>query len=199
MLLQRLIHKRSACLLMLLCIGSVQASTTFESVSNFLETDPAQVFMHDELSFSASSYYGVQSGLFLTNNPGRYFAYFAGGASSMSFARTDAQAFDLNGFSFGPSENVLGADSIVLTGYLASGGSVSQTLSFNTAAASLSFAGNDLPAFRNLSHVVFGPLSQHFGYAWIDNIITAPVPEPEASFMLLAGLGLLAGMRRRAR
>lgn len=181
--------KLSAVLSALCGLASAYAATDFESSSNFLSSGPGTSFSLDGLSFSGSSYYGVQSGLFVTSNPGRYMVYFAGAPESLSMSYT--QPFDLTGFDFGASENVTAAGTLTLTGYLLNGGTVNKTLSFSQASAS-SFDETALSAFKNLSHVVFGSMSNNHGYAWIDNIAIAPVPEPESALMLLAGLGILA-------
>lgn len=183
-----------------LCLAaSVQAQTrSFEAAPIFLETDSAQVFEYDGLTFSATSFYGVQKSLPSTNNPGNYLVYYAD-SSSLSVRRSDGGAFSLNSFDFGPSENISGPGSLWLTGYVAGGGLVSTALSFGSPFSSIGVNAASLSGFSNLTQVVFGALDSGYGYVWLDNLAIAPVPEPTPAIMLMAGLGLLGSRLRRVR
>ena len=87
--------------------------------------------------------------------------------------------------------------SIDVIGNLNGGGTVSTTLSVGTAWQSFALVG-----FNNLDSVVFrdtvsGAFLDAPGIG-IDNINTAPIPEPETYALMIGGLGALALARRRA-
>lgn len=189
------LSRLSYALAIALWLPAAHAAIHFENTDPFLLGGPGSSFSLDGLHFASdNTYYGVQENLFLTSNPGRYMVYYAGGTGALSISHS--QPFDLDGFDFGASENVLKAGSVTLTGHLFAGGTVSTTLNFSQA-SSASFDAAALQGFRNLSHVVFGPMSNNYGYAWIDNIEVTPVPEPAPAVMVLAGLGMLALRHRR--
>lgn len=84
---------------------------------------------------------------------------------------------------------------IELTGALSGGGTVSASLNVGQGWQSFALGG-----FSNLVSLTFqdsvsGAFLQAPGFG-IDNINTAPVPEPESYALMLLGLGALLGVRR---
>ncbi|HTJ96510.1 MAG TPA: hypothetical protein VL381_03505, partial [Rhodocyclaceae bacterium] len=71
--------------------ANVAASTpiTFESTPNFLTSPGGPAYSQENFDFQGSSYFGVQSGLFITNNPGKYLVYFAGGNNTLTIKRSN--------------------------------------------------------------------------------------------------------------
>jgi hypothetical protein len=142
------------------------------------------------LSFSSiGAEYLIDNGPGATNGT----SYLLVGFSN-TIAAVDGKAFSLSQLDLGLSYYTGTQDTVLLTGNIAGGGSVSKTLNLTQ-----SFQTFQLTGFDNLNSLVVGQLS-HGGYLAYDNINYtqgAQVPEPASLALLGLGFAGIALSRRR--
>ena len=122
---------------------------------------------------------------------------------SIMVTRAGGGEFDLIAGDFGMYDGYIGwsARRILVTGFLASGGTVTQSIPVNSFVDT--FSNHDLPFMRSLSAVSFeGSGAGNFYYAngfALDNleIEVSPVPLPAAAWLLGSALIGLAGVAKR--
>lgn len=112
---------------------------------------------------------------------------------------TSGQAFSVQSLDLGASIDLPTPQTAVLTGNLASGGTVTDTVSLTQSFQTLALNFDDITSL-----VIDTPGSNPFGYISIDNIVYEPVsttPVPGSLSLALTGgamlLGLIAAKRRR--
>ena len=154
------------------------------------------------LTFTTPGYHGVGNSASLSfispiTGDGNFLVYNSTIGVTESFAMSSGLPFnllslDLAGWlNFGPT-----AQTVAVTGLRAD----SSTVSINLSVVPGSFTHFVLAGFSNLTTVelLHGGASATY-YVGVDNVLTSPVPEPEALSMLLGGLCLLGIWTRRSR
>ena len=146
----------------------------------------------DGFKFSTSYVHTVTSDAYGSSNGSQALAYYAVGNNFETFSMADSTLFNLTKLDLGGWAYFgQGPQTLSVIGTQAGGGTVTATLNV----APTSFNTYTLTGFTNLQSVQLGSLPR--GYVAVDNIVTTPVPEPETYALMLAGLGLLAVVRRR--
>jgi len=189
----------------LLAVSAQAAVVTFDDVpSNFAVSFPADGFIWTT-SASGWGMFGPGSGACCSVNYNGTQSFFADGDRAGN-AQTTMTAIGGGTFSIGALDagiywTGLGADTLVVTGQLAGGGSVSQTLNIGE-----SWQHFVLSGFSDVTSVTFSDgTSGGFGSApgfGIDNIDLSPttaVPEASSLALVLAGLAMVGTAARRRR
>jgi hypothetical protein len=144
-------------------------------------------------SFSADSQ-AVQSATpYFAGNGTHYLVYLAGGSGD-TFMQSNRSPFNLSSIDLGGWLNAASSSALTITGNQVGGTSVSSKVTF----ANNNFSTFALSGFTNLQSVNLGTVDG-VAYVAVDNIVTAPVPEPETYALLLGGLGVLGAVARRRR
>ncbi len=183
--------------------GSAQAATVidFEALSNtgFPYYTAVSSYAEDGYKLTVSS--GIINLLFApsTDNALQYAGSttaFAAVGDKVKLARADGAAFDFSSIDLTKlSVANPGGNSITFTGNYAAGGSVTKTVTIDTAFGLHTYTG--FTGFTGLKSVTWNENFNVVKDYQFDNINVSAVPEPATYAMLGAGLGLLAFMRRR--
>lgn len=121
--------------------------------------------------------------------------YLIDSRGTLSFARSDGQAFRLDGFDIGQSWFTTQPTAAITVTYdLAGGGSTSQTLALTRDFQRLT-PGIGITAL----HFALDVPSLGGGYVALDNVAISAVPEPATWASFALGLALLGGAARRRR
>lgn len=189
----------------LLAVSAQAAVVTFDDVgTNFSSPITADGFVWTAQS-SGWGVFGPGSGACCSVNYNGTQSYFADGDASVNgkvtMTAVGGGAFSVSALDAGIYWIGLGADTLVITGQLAGGGTVSQTLTIGE-----SWQHYVLSGFDGVTSIVFqdgtsGAFGTVPGFG-IDNLDLSPSAVPEASNLALmaAGLALLgaAAKRRKA-
>jgi len=179
--------------------GAAQATVTFDDVVAGTTATSASI-TSDGFTFTTAQYHIVYAAPSL--HASQFLGFWSGlnTPAAETFAATSGAPFNLSAVdmggwvSFGDlSRNV------TVTGLLAGGGQVSQTL----LVAPTQFQTYTLNGFNQLSAVQFSLANSSNGYNTsylaIDNLVATPVPEPENAVLLMAGLAVLLPLVRSRR
>lgn len=185
-----------AAVAMALGSASVAQATEIVDFDEFTErVEAADSLVSGPLAFSSDSgYLGVE----LTAPAGRAdngTPYLVDARGTLSVARSDGQAFRLEGFDIGQSWFTTQPTAAITVTYdLAGGGSTSQTLVLTREFQRLS-PGLGVTAL----HFALDLPSLDGGYVALDNLAISAVPEPATWAGFALGLALLGGAARRRR
>lgn len=130
-----------------------------------------------------------------TGTPGVYSGYIYQYGSAFVLERVGGGTFDLVSMDAASFYTGGAGNYFSVYGYRAAGGYVNQNFTLDGTTKTLeTLTFND--SFKGLNKIIFSSV-----YAQVDNInlSVAAVPEPETYAMLLAGLGLIAGIANRKR
>lgn len=126
-------------------------------------------------------------------DPGFASVFVNHGFTTTTMSRADNSAFSFTSIDMADVYNSGVSSTIQFTFNYAAGGSSTRSVTLDNQRGLQTFVFND----SGLSSVSWKTTSGDGGWNQFDNIVTAPVPEPETYAMLLAGFGVLGAIARR--
>lgn len=154
---------------------------------DWTSTTAGNVQLLDETRATGNKALSIASFMGAAGEPLGQWVGYLNSTSNVSFAaKTAGAAFNFDGASFWAKA----ATTLTITGVLAAGGVVTDTVSL--AAQSLNNYVVASSKFDGVTMITFSSANTVF-----DNISVSAVPEPATYAMLLAGLGMMAAVARR--